>query len=97
MSKIGEIIDELYGVISSRQEKPKTGAYTTYLFEKGVDKICKKIGEEASEVIIASKNDDKEELVYELADLHYHLLVLMVNQGVSVDDVYEELKKRRLS
>lgn len=97
MSKFGEIIDEVYGVISDRKANPKEGAYTTYLFEKGVDKICKKVGEESAEVIIAAKNNSKEELLYEIADLQYHLMVLMVNQGVDFDGLYEELKRRRLT
>lgn len=96
MSKIGEIMDEVYEVIADRRRNPKDGAYTTYLFEKGVDKICKKVGEEAAEVIIAAKNHSKEEILYEIADLHYHLMVLMVNEGVDMDDLFEELKKRRV-
>ncbi len=95
MSKIGEIMDEVYEVVSDRKKNPKDGAYTTYLFDKGVDKICKKVGEESAEVIIAAKNDSKEEILYEIADLQYHLMVLMVNQGVNLDELYEELKKRR--
>jgi len=95
MSKIGEIIDELYAVVVDRIENPKEGSYTNYLIEKGVDKIAKKIGEEACEVVIASKNDDKAETVSEISDLLYHLVVLLVQQGIELDDVYNELKKRR--
>lgn len=95
MSNIGNIMDEVYEVVSHRKQSPKDGAYTTYLFEKGIDKICKKVGEEAAEVIIAAKNHSKEEMVYEISDLHYHLMVLMVNEGITFDDLYEELRKRR--
>ena len=70
------------------------GSYTTYLFEKGIDKILKKIGEESTEVIVAAKGNDKAETIYELADLMYHSLVLMVEMGISVDDVYSELASR---
>lgn len=95
MSQIGKILDEVFAVIHDRQENPKEGSYTNYLFDKGVDKICKKIGEEASEVIIAAKNGDKEEVTYEVSDLFYHLCVLLVEQGITLDDVHDELKKRR--
>lgn len=97
MSQIGEIMDELYGVACDRKSNPKNGSYTNYLFEKGIDKICKKVGEEATEVVIAAKNEVNEELVYELADLYYHLTVLMVERGLSLDQLYAELKKRRPS
>ncbi len=95
MSKIGEIMDELYAVVTDRITNPKEGSYTNYLLEKGVDKIAKKVGEEACEVIIAAKNSIKEETVSEISDLMYHLMVLIVQQGISLDEVYEELKKRR--
>lgn len=95
MSQIGEIMDELFDVINDRQIHPKEGSYTNYLFDKGIDKICKKIGEEASEVIIASKNRNADEVTYEVADLFYHVCVLLVEQGISLDDIYLELKKRR--
>ncbi len=95
MSNIGLILDELYGVITDRQINPKEGSYTNYLFAKGIDKICKKVGEESAEVIIAAKNASKEQVTYEASDLFYHLLVLLVEQGVSLDDIYSELKKRR--
>lgn len=97
MSQIGAIMDELYEVACDRKQNPKNGSYTNYLFEKGIDKICKKIGEEATEVVIAAKNAQSEEIIYELADLYYHLTVLMVEQGVSMDQLYAELKKRRPS
>ncbi len=97
MSQIGTIMDELYEVACDRKLNPKNGSYTNYLFEKGIDKICKKVGEEATEVVIAAKNNANDELVYEMADLYYHLTVLMVEQGVNLDDLYAELKKRRPS
>ncbi len=89
------VLKEIYDVVTNRKENPKEGSYTNYLLEKGVDKICKKIGEEASEVIIAAKNNNHSEIQYEIADLIYHLNVLMVNQGVTWDDILEELAKRR--
>jgi phosphoribosyl-ATP pyrophosphohydrolase/phosphoribosyl-AMP cyclohydrolase len=95
MSKIGAIMDELYEVVLDRQANPREGSYTNYLLNKGVDKICKKVGEEAAEVIIAAKNRSREELVYEASDLLYHLNVLLVEQNVSLDEIYEELKNRR--
>ena len=81
-------------MIKKRKETLPEGAYTTYLFNKGVDKICKKIGEESSEVIIASKNNDSQELKWEAADLIYHLLVLLENQKVSFYDLLQVLQKR---
>jgi phosphoribosyl-ATP pyrophosphohydrolase/phosphoribosyl-AMP cyclohydrolase len=89
------ILKELYEVISDRKKNPKEGSYTNYLFDKGIDKICKKIGEEAAEVIIAAKNNAPGEIIYEIADLYYHLFVLMVHSGVKPEDIYNELKKRR--
>ena len=88
------IINKLYDRIINRRNNPKEGSYTNYLFDKGLDKILKKIGEEASEVIIGAKNNDKGELIYEICDLIYHSLVLMVNEGISIDDIENELKKR---
>lgn len=90
------ILDKLEALIAERDEKRPEGAYTTYLFEKGVDKILKKVGEEASEVIIAAKNRDRDELRYEAADLLYHLLVLLREQGMRLDEVLEELAGRHL-
>lgn len=95
MSQIGTILDELYAVISDRRSNPREGSYTNYLFDKGVDKICKKIGEESAEVIIAAKNRSRDEVTYEVADLLYHVSVLLVEQEVMLDDIYQELKKRR--
>ena len=95
MSEKQKILDELYSVISDRKINPKEGSYTNYLFEKGIDKILKKVGEESAEVIIAAKNQSKEETVYEAADLIYHLMVLLVDMDIAMDDIYEELQKRR--
>lgn len=95
MSNIGKILDELYDVVLDRQANPKEGSYTNYLLNKGIDKICKKVGEESAEVIIAAKNKSKAEVIYEASDLLYHLNVLLVEQGVTLDEIYEELKKRR--
>lgn len=90
-----DILSELYGVIQDRKLNPKDGSYTNYLFEKGLDKILKKVGEETSEVIIASKNKDKTEITNEISDLMYHLSVLMVERGVGWEDIFAILKKRR--
>jgi|LSQX01.2.fsa_nt_gb phosphoribosyl-ATP pyrophosphohydrolase/phosphoribosyl-AMP cyclohydrolase len=89
------ILEELFEVIFDRKINPKEGSYTNYLFEKGLDKILKKIGEEAAEVIIASKNKDKDEIRYEVSDLVYHLMVLLVESGLKPEDIYNELEKRR--
>lgn len=89
-----QILNQLYGRIMERQETMPEGAYTTYLFEKGVDKILKKVGEEASEVIIAAKNRNPRELISETADLVYHMMVLLAEQGIRPEAVEEELKKR---
>ncbi len=95
MSRIGEVLDEIYAVVADRRANPQEGSYTNYLFDKGLDKICKKVGEESAEVIIAAKNGKKEEVVYEVSDLLYHVSVLLVEQGVTLDDLYDELKRRR--
>jgi phosphoribosyl-ATP pyrophosphohydrolase/phosphoribosyl-AMP cyclohydrolase len=89
-------IDALYALIKGRKEEKKEGSYTTYLFEKGDDKILKKVGEESTEVIVAAKNDDRDELIYELADLAYHALVLMVQKGISVEEIRAELASRHV-
>jgi phosphoribosyl-ATP pyrophosphohydrolase/phosphoribosyl-AMP cyclohydrolase len=88
-------LSELYEVVLKRKSNRVDCSYTSYLFDKGLDKILKKIGEESAEVIIAAKNDDKSELVYEISDLLYHLTVLMVEKGVDYKDIDEELEKRR--
>ena|ERR1035437_4128197 len=90
-----KIIQELYELIVGRRENPVEGSYTNYLFSKGSEKICKKVGEEAFEVVIAATTDKRQDIIYELADLQYHLMVLMVEKGITLDDVYDELKKRR--
>jgi len=89
------ILHELYHVINDRKRNPLPGSYTTYLFEKGQDKILKKVGEEAAETIIASKNNDKNELISEMSDLWYHCLVLLANHDVSPSELMAELQKRR--
>ena len=86
----------LYDLIAGRKTDPKEGSYTTYLFEKGMDKILKKVGEECTEVIIGGSKGDKEETVYEIADLCYHVMVLMVQMGISVEDITRELEKRHV-
>ena len=89
-------IDGLYDMLAGRKEERPEGSYTTYLFEKGIDKILKKVGEEATEVIIAGKADDKAETVYEIADLAYHIMVLMVQMGISTEDIRKELASRHI-
>lgn len=89
-------MDGLYELLQSRKSDLPEGSYTTYLFQKGIDKILKKIGEESTEVIIAAKADDKKETVYEIADLAYHIMVMMVEMGISVDDVRRELASRHI-
>ncbi|MET3194572.1 bifunctional phosphoribosyl-AMP cyclohydrolase/phosphoribosyl-ATP diphosphatase HisIE [Bacillus sp. OAE603] len=89
------ILNELYQTIVNRKSNPVEGSYTTYLFDKGIDKILKKVGEESSEVIIGAKNDDTNELVYEISDLVYHVMVLMVEKGVRLDEIKEALVNRR--
>jgi phosphoribosyl-ATP pyrophosphohydrolase/phosphoribosyl-AMP cyclohydrolase len=89
-----EVLEKVFGVILDRKARPKEGSYTNYLFSKGLDKILKKIGEEASEVIIASKNGLPSGIRAEAADLAYHMMVLLAERGMSLDDIYEELKKR---
>lgn len=87
-------LESLYDLIVSRKASLPEESYTTYLFTRGLDKILKKVGEEASEVIIASKNDDKQELVGEMTDLLYHVMVLMVEKGVTGKDILDELERR---
>lgn len=92
---VSTILHELYQVIADRKLNPKEGSYTTYLFDKGQDKILKKVGEEAAETLIASKNQSKEELLYEMADLWYHCLVLLAYHDVGPSELLSELQKRR--
>ena len=89
-------LEGLYDLLIERNEKRPEGSYTTYLFEKGLDKILKKVGEECTEVIIAGKAEDKRETVYELADLAYHAMVLMVQMGITPEDVHKELASRHI-
>ena len=89
-------LEGLYGLLLDRKAKMPEGSYTTYLFQKGIDKILKKVGEECTEVIIAGKADDKKETVYEIADLAYHVMVLMTEMGITVEDVHRELASRHI-
>lgn len=93
--QIGPMLEEVYAVIADRDAHPVEGSYTNYLLTKGIDKILKKVGEETAEVIIASKNPDEGELVYETADLLYHLLVLLYDKGIGLPKVAMELADRR--
>lgn len=90
-------LDSLYDVVADRKSNPKENSYTNYLFDKGIDKILKKVGEESAETVIAAKNNDKNELILEASDLIYHLTVLLVEKGVTYDDIALELEKRSLS
>ena len=90
------IFQDVYDVIADRKIHPKEGSYTNYLFDKGIDKILKKVGEESTEVIIAGSKRDKEETVYEISDLAYHVMVLMIELGISVEDITKELEKRHV-
>jgi phosphoribosyl-ATP pyrophosphohydrolase/phosphoribosyl-AMP cyclohydrolase len=89
-------LEALMTLIAGRKAERKEGSYTTYLFEKGIDKMLKKIGEESTEVIIAGKAGDKKETIYEIADLTYHVLVLMIEMGISLDDIRNELASRHV-
>ena len=89
-------LESLMEMLQGRKTNPKEGSYTTYLFEKGLDKILKKVGEECTEVIIGAKSDDKAETVYEIADLCYHVMVLMVEMGISLEDIHRELASRHV-
>ena len=86
----------LMDLIEGRKTEKKEGSYTTYLFEKGLDKILKKVGEECTEVIIAAKDDDKKETIYEVADLAYHVMVMMIEMGISLEDIHKELASRHV-
>ncbi len=91
---IGTVLIKLYSRVEDRRSNPVEGSYTSYLFQKGSDKILKKLGEECAEIIIAAKNSSKSEAVYEIADMLYHLTVLMANEGIEYADIAEELKSR---
>ncbi|WP_457681453.1 phosphoribosyl-ATP diphosphatase [Thermovibrio sp.] len=92
--KIGEVLEELYGIIRERKKELPEGSYTAELFKRGEDRILQKVGEEAIETILALKSGKKEEGVYEVSDLLYHLLVALVEKGITLDEIAEELKKR---
>ncbi len=89
-------LESLMKLIEGRKTEKKEGSYTTYLFEKGLDKILKKVGEECTEVIIAGKAEDKKETIYEISDLAYHVMVLMIQLGISLEDIYNELASRHV-
>jgi len=89
-------LNTLYELLEGRKKELPEGSYTTYLFEKGLDKILKKVGEECTEVIIAAKDQDKKETIYEIADLTYHVMVLMVEAGISIEDIKAELESRHV-
>ena len=89
-------LEQLMDMLVGRKIEKKEGSYTTYLFEKGLDKILKKVGEESTEVIIAAKAEDKKETVYEIADLAYHVMVLMIEMGISLEDIHKELGGRHV-
>ncbi len=89
------ILDEVYAVVKDRMENPKEGSYTNYLLDTGIDKILKKVGEECSETIIAAKNDEPDEIALETSDLLYHLIVMLAERGMKMEDVYAVLKDRR--
>lgn len=89
-------VDGLMEMLEGRKKEKPEGSYTTYLFEKGLDKILKKVGEECTEVIIAAKAEDRAETIYEIADLTYHVMVLMTEQGISLEDIRKELAKRHI-
>ena len=89
-------IGGLYELLEGRKSERPEGSYTTYLFDKGIDKILKKVGEECTEVIIAAKDDDKKETIYEVADLAYHVMVMMIEMGISLEDIHKELASRHV-
>ncbi|HEX8190256.1 MAG TPA: bifunctional phosphoribosyl-AMP cyclohydrolase/phosphoribosyl-ATP diphosphatase HisIE [Pyrinomonadaceae bacterium] len=95
VARVGEVLEELYGVVEARRREMPEGSYTTYLFEKGLNKILKKVGEEAAETIIAAKDEDAGALTAETADLVYHLVVLMVERGLTLEALAGELARRR--
>ena len=90
------VLMDLYDTVVERKDNKQEGSYTCYLFEKGIDKILKKVGEECTEVIIAGKADDKAETIYEISDLVYHVMVLMIEMGISLDDIRNELASRHV-
>jgi phosphoribosyl-ATP pyrophosphohydrolase/phosphoribosyl-AMP cyclohydrolase len=95
VSDLGTVLNDLYALVESRKRDRPAGSYTTYLFDQGLDKILKKVGEESSETIIAAKNHDPEVLAREASDLLYHLIVLMVERGLTLEQIRDELVSRR--
>ena len=91
---MNDTLQALYQVVLDRKTNPQEGSYTCYLFEQGIDKICKKVGEESAETIIAAKNGVREDTVGEISDLIYHLMVLMAQQGIPLEEVLSELDRR---
>ena len=91
---MNSIFEEIYEMINDRKNNPKTGSYTNYLLDEGIDKICKKVGEEATETVIAAKNTDKDELIGEICDLIYHVEVLMFDRGVTIEEIIQKLIQR---
>ena len=89
-----KILEDVYSTILDRKEHPKEGSYTNYLFDKGIDKILKKLGEEATEIVIAAKNPEPEEIKYEISDFLYHMMVLMAEKGVTWEQITQELSHR---
>ena len=89
-------VQGLYELIAGRKSDPQEGSYTTYLFDTGIDKILKKVGEECTEVVIAGKGGDREEAIFEISDLCYHVMVMMVELGISIDEIKQELAKRHV-
>jgi phosphoribosyl-ATP pyrophosphohydrolase/phosphoribosyl-AMP cyclohydrolase len=89
-----KVFESVFQVIKDRKVHPKEGSYTNYLFDKGIDKILKKLGEEATEIVIAAKNPNPEEIKYEISDFLYHMMVLMVEKGVTWEEITEELARR---
>ena len=93
---MNDTLQTLYAVVQDRRANPREGSYTCYLFDKGLDKILKKVGEESTEVIIAAKAEDKAETIYEIADLAYHVMVLMAEAGISLEQIHKELASRHV-
>ena len=89
-----KVLEDVYAIILDSKANPKEGSYTNYLFDKGLDKILKKMGEEASEIIIAAKNPDPEDIKYEISDFMYHMMVLMAEKGVTWEEITQELSQR---
>ena len=91
-----DVLQEVYEVVTDRKKNPVEGSYTNYLFDRGLDKILKKVGEECTEVVIAGKGGDREEAIFEISDLCYHVMVMMVELGISVEDIRTELASRHI-